>query len=118
MGQLDVSDLLADRQLRGPDFCEALTERIDGFLTGVYAAAEAPEGTSLVAVGGYGRREQCPGSDVDVVLVHRPDTDVREAAQRIWYPLWDAGLKLGHQVGTVAQLLEVATDSLETATSL
>ncbi len=91
---------------------------IDGFLAGVFAAAEPPEGTALVAVGGYGRREQCPGSDVDVVLVHRPDADVGEAAQRIWYPLWDAGLKLGHQVGTVAQLLEVATDSLETATSL
>ncbi|GIT75791.1 MAG: hypothetical protein Ct9H300mP31_03220 [Acidimicrobiaceae bacterium] len=74
MGQLDVSDLLADRQLRGPDFCEALTERIDGFLTGVYAAAEAPEGTfPQWALGGYGRREQCPGSDVDVVLVHRPE---------------------------------------------
>ncbi len=53
MGQLDVSDLLADRHLRGPEFCEALTDRIDGFLAGVFAAAEAPEGTALVAVGGY-----------------------------------------------------------------
>ncbi|HCW00099.1 MAG TPA: [protein-PII] uridylyltransferase, partial [Acidimicrobiaceae bacterium] len=39
-------------------------------------------------------------------------------AERVWYPLWDAGLKLGHQVGTVAQLLDVGAENLETATSL
>ena len=71
-----------------------------------------------MAVGGYGRREQCPGSDVDVVLVHRRGLEMAEVAERVWYPLWDAGLKLGHQVGTLPQLLEVASEHLDTATSL
>ncbi len=118
MTPLDTTDLLADRSLRGPAFCRALSDRIDGFLDEVFEAADPPAGTALVAVGGYGRREQCPGSDVDVVLVHRPGLDMAEVAERVWYPLWDAGLKLGHQVGTLPQLLQVASEHLDTATSL
>ena len=115
---LDTTGLLADRSLRGPEFCRALSDRIDGFLAEVFEAADPPPGTALVAVGGYGRREQCPGSDVDVVLVHRRGLDMADVAERVWYPLWDAGLKLGHQVGTLPQLLEVASEHLDTATSL
>ena len=118
MTPLDTTDLLEDLSLQGPGFCRALSDRIDGFLAEVFEAAEPPAGTALVAVGGYGRREQCPGSDVDVVLVHRPGLDMAEVAERVWYPLWDAGLKLGHQVGTLPQLLQVATEHLDTATSL
>jgi|TARA_B100001105_G_scaffold59931_1_gene46165 [protein-PII] uridylyltransferase len=114
----DTTDLLGDRSLRGPDFCRALSDRIDGFLAEVFDSAGPPAGTALVAVGGYGRREQCPGSDVDIVLVHRPGLDMAEVAERVWYPLWDAGLKLGHQVGTLPQLLQVASEHLDTATSL
>jgi len=114
----ETSDLLDDRSLRGPAFCAALTGRFDEHLAAVFAAADVPDGVALVAVGGYGRGEQCPGSDLDVALVHSPGLDMTGVAERIWYPLWDAGLKLGHQVGTVAQLLEVGTEHLETATSL
>ncbi len=114
----DTSDLQDDRSLRGPAFCAALTRRFDEHLATVFEAAEVPAGVALVAIGGYGRGEQCPGSDLDVVLVHAPGLNVAGVAERIWYPLWDAGLKLGHQVGTVAQLLEVGAEHLETATSL
>ncbi len=118
MTPFDTTDLLGDRSLRGPDFCRALSDRIDGFLAEVFDSAGPPAGTALVAVGGYGRREQCPGSDVDIVLVHQPGLDMAEVAERVWYPLWDAGLKLGHQVGTLPQLLQVASEHLDTATSL
>ena len=114
----DISDLEDDQSLRGPAFCAALTRRFDEHLASVFEAAEVPAGVALVAIGGYGRGEQCPGSDLDVVLVHASGLDVAGVAERIWYPLWDAGLKLGHQVGTVAQLLEVGAEHLETATSL
>ncbi len=118
MPAFDTSDLLDDRSLQGPAFCEALTSRLDGYLAAVFASAEVSAGVALVAVGGYGRGEQCPGSDLDVALVHAPGIDMAGIAERIWYPLWDAGLKLGHQVGTVAQLLEVGAENLEAATSL
>ena len=118
MTVFDISDLLDDRSLRGPAFCAALTSRFDDYLAAVFAAADVPPGVALVAVGGYGRGEQCPGSDLDVALVHIPGMDMGGIAERVWYPLWDAGLKLGHQVGTVAQLLDVGAENLETATSL
>ena len=58
----------------------------------------ADTGLALVAVGGYGRGELAPFSDLDVVLVHDADVDVRPVAERVWYPLWDAGLALDHAV--------------------
>lgn len=113
-----VDDLLADWSLTGSGFCEALTGRTDTFLTAVYEAGDPPDGAALVAVGGYGRSELCPGSDIDVVLLHAPDVDVASFTQRLWYPLWDVDLKLGHQVGTVDQILAVAEEHLDAATSL
>lgn len=49
-------------------------------------------GIALVAVGGYGRSELSPHSDLDVVLLHDPsisDDLVNEVANGVWYPLWD-----------------------------
>ncbi len=75
-----------------------------------------------MAVGGYGRGDLCPASDLDVLLIHtRKDRDlgqVKELADRVWYPLWDAGLKLGHGVRSVKDALALAHDDLDTATSL
>jgi [protein-PII] uridylyltransferase len=78
-------------------------------------------GLALVAVGGYGRAELCPGSDVDVVLLHDGKRDKKELAriaERIWYPLWDEGLKLGHAVRTRKEAMSLAADDLDTATAL
>ncbi len=114
----DLSDLLGDQAQQGHTFCAALTARLDEHLAAVFSEAEVPRGVAMVALGGYGRSEQCPGSDLDVALVHSPGIDMAGIAERVWYPLWDAGLKLGHQVGTVEQLLEVGLENLEMATSL
>ena len=62
------------------------------------------EGVALVAVGGYGREELSPYSDLDVMLLHvdgYPQMD--ELAAQIWYPLWDSRTKLDHSVRTVAE---------------
>lgn len=73
---------------------------------------------ALVAVGGYGRAEMSPYSDLDVVLVHhrgvRPD-DVREAAEKLWYPIWDRGLVLDHSVRDVAQMRDTAAQDYRAA---
>ncbi len=58
-------------------------------------------GLALVAVGGYGRSELSPASDLDVVLLHDPkvaETVVQQVAEAIWYPLWDDGVALDHSV--------------------
>jgi [protein-PII] uridylyltransferase len=79
---------------------------------------------SLVAVGGYGRSELSPRSDLDLLLLHDgpsggksgKDKD-REAvallADRLWYPVWDLGLDLDHSVRTPVQARETAREDLK-----
>jgi [protein-PII] uridylyltransferase len=111
----DRDVLFADPALSGRSFCRAYSDRADAWLTTLLG----PEtDVALVAVGGYGRAELAPGSDLDVMLLHRGRKDVRELAERIWYPLWDAGFKLGHAVRTVKEALALAASDLDTATSL
>lgn len=71
----------------------------------------AGEGLALVAVGGYGRSELSPFSDLDVVLLHDagiPAARVQEVAEAIWYPLWDLKVDLDHSVRDAVQMRETA----------
>lgn len=75
-------------------------------------------GLALVAVGGYGRAELSPASDLDVVLLHDPsisDTRVREVAEAIWYPLWDDGVALDHSVRDTTQMRQAALSDYRAA---
>ncbi len=89
------------------------------------AETEAPwgpyreAGLAVVALGGYGRRELCPFSDVDLMLLYRPEEQPRVAAvaETLFYPLWDAALELGHGARTVDECLDVAVESIELLTS-
>ncbi len=63
---------------------------------------------ALVAVGGYGRMEMGPHSDMDVLLLHEPRAKVDRLTQTIWYPIWDSGVALDHSVRTVAQAMRTA----------
>ena len=77
------------------------------------------EGVALVAVGGYGREELSPYSDLDVMLVHvegYPRVD--ELAAQIWYPLWDSRTKLDHSVRTLAEARQAAADDVRVALGL
>ena len=75
---------------------------------------------ALVALGGYGRQSLCPGSDVDLMVLHaerRPD-GVGQVAERMFYPFWDAGLPLGHAVRTVGECVDAFSERLDAATGL
>jgi len=111
--------IIADRSLVGAVFCRAYSRRVDEWLADVYADAGGPQrGVSLVAVGGYGRSELSPESDLDLLLLYERGIDVSEMAGRLWYPIWNEGLKLGHAVRTVTETLQLAGDDLDTATAL
>ncbi|MGI9120361.1 MAG: [protein-PII] uridylyltransferase [Acidimicrobiales bacterium] len=115
-----------DASLQGRVLCRALSEVMDTWLGELFAEATAgvwadrSEGLALVAVGGYGRAELAPGSDLDLWLVHDERAEAAEVstlAERLWYPVWDAGLKLGHAVCTPRQALALASSELDSATA-
>lgn len=93
--------------------CQQTSDALDAALS--VLATEGTANFAVVAVGGYGRREQCRHSDVDLMLlVQRGD---EEAATHLLYPLWDAGLKVGHSVRTLGDIPD-AVDNIETFTAL
>ena len=116
--------VIADVSVGGSEFCRRLSDVTDVWLHGLFvdalAAAGAPASSkiALVAVGGYGRRELAPFSDLDVLLVHDVKRGVDKIAEALWYPVWNTRLKLGHAVRTVKEAVQLAAANLDTATSL
>ncbi|HEX2314332.1 MAG TPA: [protein-PII] uridylyltransferase [Thermomonospora sp.] len=105
------------------DLADARAERtaeLDRWLGGLLTAAaeDAPDGLALVAVGSHGRRELTPGGDLDLVLLHRGHDGIAAVADRLWYPIWDKGLRLDHSVRTVAEARQVAAEDLKAALGL
>ncbi|MEE1814504.1 [protein-PII] uridylyltransferase [Streptomyces sp. SP18ES09] len=108
--------LLQEKERPGPPRRAALARLTDDWLAGLFAAAAPPRGTALVAVGGYGRAELSPRSDLDLLLLHDGTADqaaVAALADRIWYPVWDLGLALDHSVRTPAEARATAADDLK-----
>ena len=115
------AQLAADDTLVGRDLCEVWTGEVDRWLDELFTVAVEggePGGVALVAVGGYGRGELSLQSDIDVLLLHGGRSDIGELADRLWYPIWDVRLKLGHAVRTPKEALALAADDLDTATGL
>ncbi len=103
--------------LGGASFARAYSALVDAWLRTLLGSTDD---VALIAVGALGRSEICPGSDLDLVLVHRGLKPARleELAAAIWYPIWNAGLKLDHSVRTVPEALGVADREIETAMGL
>src|SRR5690606_25449358 len=95
---------------------QALVDLYELWLTnkGAELGITPDSGLAVVAVGGLGRREMLPYSDLDLVLLHDDTASARvaEVADQLWYPLWDANIRLDHSVRTVAQALQVADNDL------
>ncbi|MBM3674296.1 MAG: ACT domain-containing protein [Actinobacteria bacterium] len=109
--------LVGDPALRAAAFGRALTALVDEALCELTADLGA-ERLAVLALGSYAREELCPGSDVDVMLLHDGRQDVSAVADALWYPLWDAGFVLGHAVRTPKETLRLADRDLDTLTAL
>jgi [protein-PII] uridylyltransferase len=104
----------------------ARASALDALLAELFAGAVAKTGVTepvaLGAVGTLGRGAVALRSDVDVRLVVGAGWRAHEAASRVadglLYPLWDAGLSVGHQVTSASEAIELAQQDLATATSL
>jgi [protein-PII] uridylyltransferase len=112
--------LLDQTDRRGARLCRELAAVTDDWLRSLFdAAAGVVDGPiALVAVGGYGRGELAPFSDLDLLLLHDVKHGVAAMAERLWYPIWDSKVKLGHAVRTVKEAARLAADDLPTATAL
>ncbi|MFE2598053.1 [protein-PII] uridylyltransferase, partial [Streptomyces sp. NPDC059396] len=104
---------------RAPPRRAALARLTDDWLNALFstAAQEAGvRGAALVAVGGYGRGELSPRSDLDLLLLHDGKAGpgaIAALADRIWYPVWDLGLALDHSVRTPAEVRKTAAEDLK-----
>ncbi len=109
--QQSVSDLLKEKS----DFIDLILSCCWEHFLGDYALQ-----LSLCAVGGYGRRELFPHSDIDIIiLLDTSDTaPYQEALSNLFTFLWDIGLKLGHSVRTIDECVNAALDDQTIMTSL
>lgn len=115
--------------------CQARSEIIDlllrYILDGVKTAAPPPDKLSwpvfaLVAIGGYGRAELNPHSDIDIMFLHESDMVAYGKAHPalaalvdgLLYTLWDLGFKVGHSVRSVEDCVKVANNDMQSKTSL
>lgn len=117
----------------GREVCASRASLIDVLLRHIFASASASakERTqtkiippvSLVALGGYGRGELNPASDVDVMFLHPhtgdevPDS-LAQTVEQILYFLWDIGFKVGHSTRSVREAVAQANDEMLTKTAM
>ncbi|WP_134767372.1 [protein-PII] uridylyltransferase [Nocardioides sp. 1609] len=95
------------------------TADADELCSAAYEKAGGPDtGVALVAVGGYGRSELAPYSDLDVVLVHDEDVDLGPLAEQLWYPIWDSGARLDHSVRSLPEMVAAADADHRVASGL
>ncbi|MFZ5523891.1 MAG: [protein-PII] uridylyltransferase [Pseudomonadota bacterium] len=85
---------------------------IDKYLLLVWQQLDMPEQIALVAVGGYGRGELYPRSDIDLLILldGEPDDDLQQKLHQLIGILWDIGLEVGHSIRTIAQCLTESAD--------
>ena len=115
----------------GKDFLVRHTKKIDEILKlifkiamyGVFKSYQPMKNSlplSLAGLGSYGREQLCVYSDIDLLLVYReiPGYNTKEIIEKILYLIWDCGLKLGHRVHTVDELLEASRSDITIKTAL
>ncbi|RSS81208.1 [protein-PII] uridylyltransferase [Streptomyces sp. WAC06614] len=111
--------LLQEEARSGPARRSGLARLTDDWLSALFTAAVAEtgvRGAALVAVGGYGRAELSPRSDLDLLLLHDGKAGPKALAtlaDRVWYPVWDLGLALDHSVRTAAEARRTAAEDLK-----
>lgn len=109
---------LADND--APGLLNGRSRLIDDVLRDLWQELQFPDSLSLVAVGGYGRGELWPASDIDLLLLlpGQPDSELAARLERLIGLFWDIGLEIGHSVRTIEECLAEAASDLTVQTAL
>ena len=118
----------------GREICQARAAILDALLQHLWATAKASLSAqaqkefpliALVAIGGFGRAELNPHSDIDFMFLHegqvaltKPLPYLAKLIDGVLYPLWDIGLKIGYSVRDLADCVKVANSDMQSKTSL
>src|SRR5437016_3354255 len=115
----------------GREICSRRAELVDVLLQYVIRAAEASARgngaakvpLAVVALGGYGRGELNPFSDIDVMLLHHQEKKgisphLEEMVQQVLYLLWDSGFKVGHSTRSIKEAVAQANQDMRTKTAM
>jgi len=114
----------------GREVCARRVDLIDVLLRHVFAAANhvvnnrnGNSPLAVVALGGYGRRELNPCSDVDVMFLHREQgrgisKETSQVIEQVLYLLWDIGFKVGHSTRTIKEAIAAANADMVTKTAM
>ncbi|MEQ1790094.1 MAG: [protein-PII] uridylyltransferase, partial [Rickettsiales bacterium] len=97
------------------------TKLIDTLLNALYFEAENPEVKMVViAVGGYGRNEMFPYSDIDLLFLYNPadEASAAQIVESILYVLWDLGFKVGQSHRTIEESIQLAKADITIRTNL
>ena len=113
---------LAAAFLKKPEVNRYLTQHaalVDGVLSEINTRITLPDSFCLAAVGGYGRGELFPGSDVDVLLLlpHDPTAEQQATLESWVQACWDVGLEIGHSVRTIDNCITEADADLTVETN-
>ena len=109
---------------QGLDLLRGRAALVDNVLHDVWAALSMPENFALAAVGGYGRGELYPGSDIDLLILSSEESDTGDISsaapqlEKLIGLLWDIGLDIGHSVRSINQCLDEAERDITVSTSL
>lgn len=103
-----------------PQLLSHLRRNVDTVLSEVWKDFAFPPNTALVAVGGYGRGELFPHSDVDVLILLEtpPDDELKDKLENLIQLFWDIGLEIGHSIRTIDECLSESAADVTVQTSL
>ncbi|MEM7007732.1 MAG: nucleotidyltransferase domain-containing protein, partial [Thermodesulfobacteriota bacterium] len=106
-----------DRALSGSMLAKKRSEIIDKLIKQaiVQQGYTDLKNVSVLAIGGYGRNELCPYSDIDLMFLYKPRNKAyaKEVTEKLLYLLWDLNLDIGHSVRTIDECMELCVDEDE-----
>jgi len=115
----DVLEKVLSGRLSPPDAIKMYTEQLDSAVKNFFnESSRKTSKVALLAIGGYGRRQLCPYSDLDLALIDNHKISSHYDSSKLWYYIWDNGLSLDHSVRHRRQVLNLAKQDMKVALGL